>query len=130
MALLSTTAVSKNISPDIADPERDKNLLLGSNSFLATANQLVSFSTNHVAVDVGVLRFLRCAFEGSYCHSHERSALTRLHFTNAVEIANADGVQVEVFGFVGRIAHDVSPVLSVQSGDTLRPGGRYSPHGW
>ncbi|KWS56424.1 hypothetical protein AO286_08945 [Pseudomonas syringae] len=127
LALLIATAVGKSISPDITDAERNKNFLAGNDCFLGTANQLLSFSTNHVAIDEGILSRSSAAFKGGNCDSHERIPFTGFHFTNAVEIADTSGMQVEVFGFVSRVAHGVSPVLSIQSGDTLRPGGKVFP---
>ena len=71
--------------------------------------------------------------QSSNGHSHKRLALAaRFYFTDAVEVTDAGGVQVEEFGFAGvRGAHGVSPVSKHQKAERhFALGGKYSPRRW
>ena len=127
LAFLLAFIISESISPDVADSEGDEHLLFSFNGLLAAFNQRFCLGTDNVAVDVGVLGFISCTVQSCNGDTGEGFALAGTDFTDTVEVADASGMQVEEFGFVGLIAHCGSPVSIAKAEKHFAQVGKVFP---
>ncbi|MNG03840.1 hypothetical protein D3C84_869360 [compost metagenome] len=118
--------VEKRIDPQVADTERQQDLFLGVDGVHIETNQAFSFAPSDFAVEAGVLHRIGGTVQGGDIAGHEWLAAADLYFTNTVEVADTDGVQVEVSGrFLGLVGvgHGGSPV-SRENGDAQSLTGK------
>jgi hypothetical protein len=119
LTLLVAILVDERVCPDVANLEANQDFLPSIDSLFAATYELLSLGAGYLAVDIGILNIVSRAVQRGYGTSEESWSLPDRHLANAVQVAEASGVEVKELG-VG-LSHDVSPVVAEKNHD---PGGK------
>jgi hypothetical protein len=119
--------IGKNVRPQVAQLEADQDFPFLIDGLLAAENQVPRFLAGDAAIEAHVGNVITGPVEGRDVAGEEGFALLGLHFTDAVEITDSGGMQIEIGFLLGcarsaRSAHGESPWK--KSGDTPGPGGK------